>query len=154
MLHAQSKMLLGVQSEKSGNDSSSSSSSSNSDTSAASGVDLIPPNSPTLSEEVLTLFEESFERGLDEALEQQQDLPEQVGEAPGTPTTEKAESNVPCAINGVANHWSCVKCTQALSCRWRCIFPPCRRLSARDACWPSNAIGMHAGQLAFWCCVS
>ena len=116
MLHAQSKMLLGVQSEKSGNDSSSSSSSSNSDTSAASGVDLIPPNSPTLSEEVLTLFEESFERGLDEALEQQQDLPEQVGEAPGMPTTEKAESKVPCMINGVANHWSCVKCTQALSC--------------------------------------
>ena len=84
--------------------------SSTSATAAASGEDSIPPNSPTISDsEVRALFDELNS-------DQEQDLSEQVGEAPGTPTTEKVKSKVPCMINGVANHWSCVKCTQALSC--------------------------------------
>ena len=136
MLHAQSQMLLGVESEERepgtpGSDSSTSA------TAAASGEDSIPPNSPTISDsEVRALFDElnsdqeqdlpeqvgdapsmpSTEKVESKVPDQEQDLSEQVGEAPGTPTTEKVKSKVPCMINGVANHWSCVKCTQALSC--------------------------------------
>jgi len=123
MLHAQSKMLLGGDSEKAGSGSGDSSSSSSNET--AGGADLHPPpNSPTMSDEVMAAFDRD------------KDWPEPVGEAEGTLTTaegenndgeddkQKVESKVPCMINGVANHWSCVECTQTLSCGWHCVFPP------------------------------
>ena len=118
-------MLLGVESEEREPGTPGSDSSTSSATAAA-------PNSPTISDsEVRALFDQeqdlaeqvgeapsmpSTEKVESKVPDQEQDLSEQVGEAPGTPTTEKVKSKVPCMINGVANHWSCVKCTQALSC--------------------------------------
>ena len=104
MIHAQSKMLLGGDSEEAGSGSSRSSTTSE----ATVDAHLHPPLSPTLSDDVMTLLNQERER----------DLLEHVGEAEGTLTTAEGENNdddngnqkVPCMINGVANHWSCVKC--------------------------------------------
>ena len=117
MLHAQSKMLLGGESEESGSGSSSDSTTSE----ATDDAHLHPPLSPTLSDEIMTLLDQNRE----------QDLPEHVGEAEGTLSTAERENNddddgnqkVPCIINGVANHWSCVKCPQTFHVDGIAYFP-------------------------------
>ena len=83
MLHAQSKMLLGGDSEKAGSGSGDSSSSSSSE--PTGGADLHPPpNSPTMSDEVMAAFE---------GLDRDKDWLEPVGEAEGTLTTAEGENN-------------------------------------------------------------